>query len=151
MCYIWINFVDRGLLLTRKQLKQGFLKERLKSSLQKFVGSHHDLVERFNIQVTNDNGYNSHCRDNQSVPVQVVTIIDCDFCEQDSCYSSLSFQYGVVGAMFVFRFFCWPRYFLSSDLTISVCPFVIFEVYLHINELGKKKTLITYNSSQSNY
>jgi hypothetical protein len=38
--------LDRGLLLTRKLLNQGFLLVKLKSSLRKFYGRHHDLVDR---------------------------------------------------------------------------------------------------------
>jgi hypothetical protein len=45
------------LLLTRKLLNQGFLLVKVKSSLRKFYGRHHDLVERYGISVTNDHGY----------------------------------------------------------------------------------------------
>jgi hypothetical protein len=45
------------LLLTGKLLNQGFLLVMLKSSLQKFYGGHHDLVDCYGICVTNDNGY----------------------------------------------------------------------------------------------
>jgi hypothetical protein len=45
------NFLDRGLLLTGKLLNQGFLLAKLKSSLRKFYGGHHDLVDRFGISV----------------------------------------------------------------------------------------------------
>ena len=38
-------FLDRGLLLTRKLLNQGFLLAKLKSSLRKLCGRHHDLVD----------------------------------------------------------------------------------------------------------
>jgi hypothetical protein len=34
------------LLPTRKLLNQGFLLDKLKSSLRKFYGPHHDLVNR---------------------------------------------------------------------------------------------------------
>ena len=52
------DFLDRGLLLTRKLLNQGFLLVKLKSSLRKFYGRHHDLVYRYGISVTtNDHGY----------------------------------------------------------------------------------------------
>ena len=43
------DFLDRGLLLTRKLLNQGFLLVKLKSSLRKFYGHHHDLVDRYSI------------------------------------------------------------------------------------------------------
>ena len=51
-------FMNRGLLLTRKLLSQGFLLIMLKSSLRKINGRHHDLVDQlWNICVTNDRGY----------------------------------------------------------------------------------------------
>ena len=49
------DFLNRGLLLTRKllnQVNQGFLFVKLKSSLQKFYGRHHDLVDRYGISVS---------------------------------------------------------------------------------------------------
>ena len=48
---IRISF-DRGLLLTRKLLTQGFLMVKLKSLLRKFYGRHHDLVDRYGIYVS---------------------------------------------------------------------------------------------------
>jgi hypothetical protein len=56
-CGSYQDFPDRGLLLTRKLLNQGFPLEKLKSSLRKFYGRHHDLVDRYGISVTNDHGY----------------------------------------------------------------------------------------------
>jgi hypothetical protein len=44
------------LLLTRKLLNQRFLLMKLKSSLRKFYGRHHDFVGRCWISVTNDHG-----------------------------------------------------------------------------------------------
>jgi hypothetical protein len=46
------DFLDRRLLLTRKLLNQGFLLVKLKSSLRKFYGRHHDLVDRDRISVS---------------------------------------------------------------------------------------------------
>jgi hypothetical protein len=43
--------------ITRKLLNQGFLLVKLKSSLRKFYGRHHDLVDRYGISVTNGHGY----------------------------------------------------------------------------------------------
>ena len=40
------DFLDRGLLLTRKLLNQWFLLVKFKSSLRKFYGRHHGLVDR---------------------------------------------------------------------------------------------------------
>ena len=44
------DFLDRGLLLTRKLLNQEFL--LVKSSLRKFYGHHHDLIGRYGISVS---------------------------------------------------------------------------------------------------
>ena len=46
-CGSYQDFLDGGLLLTRKLLNQGFLLVKLKSSLRKFYGPHHDLVDRY--------------------------------------------------------------------------------------------------------
>jgi hypothetical protein len=46
------DFLDRGLLLTKKLLAQGFLLVKLKSSLR-----NHDFVDRYGISVSNDHGY----------------------------------------------------------------------------------------------
>jgi hypothetical protein len=45
-CGSYQDFLDRGLLLTRKLLNQGFLLVKLKSSLRTFHGHHHFLVTR---------------------------------------------------------------------------------------------------------
>jgi hypothetical protein len=46
------DFLDRGLLLTRKLLNQGFLLVMLKSILRKFYDQHHVLVDRYGISVS---------------------------------------------------------------------------------------------------
>ena len=51
-CGFYQEFLDRGLLLTRKLLNQGFLLVKLKPSLQIFYGRHHDLVDRYGISVS---------------------------------------------------------------------------------------------------
>ena len=56
-CGSYQDFLDRGVLLTRKLLKQGFLLVKLKSWLRTFYGRRHDLVNRYGISVTNDHGY----------------------------------------------------------------------------------------------
>ena len=48
-CGSYQDFLDRELLLTRKLMNQGFLLVKLKSSLRKFYGRHHDLVNRYGI------------------------------------------------------------------------------------------------------
>jgi len=51
-CGSFHDFLDRILLLTRKLLNQGFLLVKLKPSLRKFYGHHHDLVDRYGIPVS---------------------------------------------------------------------------------------------------
>ena len=51
-CSSYQDFLDRGLLLTRKLLNQGFHLVKLKSSLRKFYGRHHDLVDRYGMSVS---------------------------------------------------------------------------------------------------
>jgi hypothetical protein len=51
-CDLYQKFLDRGLLLTRKLLNEGFLLTKLKSSLRKFYGRHHDLDARYEISVS---------------------------------------------------------------------------------------------------
>ena len=46
------DFIDRGLLLTRKLLNQEFILVKLKSSIQTFYGRHYDFVERYGISVS---------------------------------------------------------------------------------------------------
>jgi hypothetical protein len=46
-CGSYQEFLDRGMLLTMKLLNQGFLLVKLKSSLRKTYGHHHDLVDRY--------------------------------------------------------------------------------------------------------
>jgi hypothetical protein len=51
-CGSYQDFLDRGLLLSRKLLSQGFLLVKLKSSLRKCFGRHHDLIDRYGISVS---------------------------------------------------------------------------------------------------
>jgi hypothetical protein len=51
-CGSYQDFLDRGLLPTRKLLNQGFLLVKWKSSLRTFYGRHHDLVDRYGISVS---------------------------------------------------------------------------------------------------
>jgi hypothetical protein len=52
VCGSYQDFLDRGLLLTRKLLHQGFLLVKLKSSLRETYGRHHDLVDCYGISVS---------------------------------------------------------------------------------------------------
>ena len=56
-CGSYQDVLDRGLLLTKKLLNQGFLLVKLKSSLENVYGRHHDSVDRYGISVSNDHGY----------------------------------------------------------------------------------------------
>ena len=59
------DFLDRGLLLTRKLLNQWFLLVKLKSSsftVIKFYGRHHDMVDRYGISVSQMSTICSTCR-----------------------------------------------------------------------------------------
>jgi hypothetical protein len=51
-CSSYQDFLDRGLLLTRKLLIQGFLLVKLNSSLRKLYCRHHDMVDRYGISVS---------------------------------------------------------------------------------------------------
>ena len=51
-CGSYHDFLDRGLLLTRKLLNQGFLLAKLKSSFRKFYSRHHDLVDHYGMYVS---------------------------------------------------------------------------------------------------
>ena len=51
-CGSYQDFLDRGLLLTRKLLNQGFHLVKVESSLRILYGRHHDLVDRYGISVS---------------------------------------------------------------------------------------------------
>jgi hypothetical protein len=51
-CGSYQDFLDRGFLIARKLLNQGFLLVNLKSSLRTFYGRHHALVDRYGISVS---------------------------------------------------------------------------------------------------
>ena len=46
-CYNYEDFVDRGKLLTSKLLSQGYRRAKLVSTLKKFYGRCHDLVDPY--------------------------------------------------------------------------------------------------------
>jgi hypothetical protein len=51
-CGSYQDFLNRGFLLTRKLLNQGFLLVKFKSSLRQFYGRHHDFVDCYGISVS---------------------------------------------------------------------------------------------------
>jgi hypothetical protein len=56
------DFLDIGLVLTRKLLNQGILLVKLQSVLRKLYGHHHDLVDRYGIYVSQITTDMFHCR-----------------------------------------------------------------------------------------
>ena len=56
-CISYHDFLDRGLLLTRKLLNQKFQMVKLQSSVCKFYRRHHELIDRYGISLTGDGGY----------------------------------------------------------------------------------------------
>ena len=46
------DFLDRAQLLTQKLPKQGYAVPTLKSNLQTFYGRHHELVDRYEISIS---------------------------------------------------------------------------------------------------
>ena len=51
-CGSYQDFLGRGFLLTRRLLNQGFLFVKLKSSLRKLYGHHHDCFDSYGISVS---------------------------------------------------------------------------------------------------
>ena len=49
VCCKYQDFVDTGKLLTNKLFSQGYCKAKLMSIVKKFYGSHHDLVDPYNV------------------------------------------------------------------------------------------------------
>jgi hypothetical protein len=52
VCVQYIDFLDRAQQLTQMLLKQGYFAPRLKSSLQKFDGRHHNLVDHYEMSIS---------------------------------------------------------------------------------------------------
>ena len=46
------DFTNRSILLTKKLLLQGYEEERLKLTLRKFYGRHHELVDHYNVTIS---------------------------------------------------------------------------------------------------
>jgi hypothetical protein len=51
-CAKYSSFLDRSPLLTQKLLKQGYVAPMWKSSLQTLYGHHHNLVDRYEISIS---------------------------------------------------------------------------------------------------
>ena len=143
------DFLDRGLVLTRKLLNQWFLLVKLKSSLRKFYERHHDLVNRYVSQTTRDVLHKSlvvstccffphsflipgfvtrrcHLWSRNWLPFRSTWVHGFQW---DSCCSICSFMCSVL--LFVFLlFFIFPLCCLSFlDLLILIIPFGIFRLF----------------------
>ena len=51
-CRKYTDFIHRALLLTEKLTEQGYVATRLRSSLQKFYGRHHELVDKYGVTIS---------------------------------------------------------------------------------------------------
>jgi hypothetical protein len=109
-----IRIAHRGLLLTRKQLNQGFLWVKLKSSLRKFYGRHHDMVDRYGISVTNDHGY---------VPLVVNTFRSFPHSWLITRFvTRLTRSLGLCVCFVIRCLSFWPLYCLFFDIWILITP-----------------------------
>jgi hypothetical protein len=138
--------------ITRKLLNQGFLLVKLKSSLRKFYGRHHDLVDRYGISVTNGHGYvplvvnTSHSFPRSQLITRFVTrwtrrvpLVKQELLTLPEHPSSSSVFSGVpvLYACFADRClsFCTfsfghRRCLLFFDIRILIAPLVIFKLFL---------------------
>jgi hypothetical protein len=92
-CASYQDFLDRGLLLTRKLLNQGFLLVKLKSSLRKFYGRHHDLVDRYEISVSQMTTIYSNCHKHFPVLSSLMTYHRiCNWIKDYGCRYCLLFR-----------------------------------------------------------
>ena len=149
VCGSYQDFIDRGLLLT-KATEPRILMVKLKSSLRKFCGRHHDLVNRYGTSVSQITTICSTCREHFPVISSFITYHRV--CNQSnttgatngagtahhsgahdftpvfqwcSCYSIFSFMCNVCRSLFVLlTFFVWPLCCLSFDLRILITPLV---------------------------
>ena len=51
-CLNYQDFMEHGKVLTTKLLSQGYQKTKLVTTLKKFSGRHHDLVNPYNVAVS---------------------------------------------------------------------------------------------------
>ena len=51
-CKSYEDFLARALLMTSKLLNQGYLRTRLIATYKKFYGRHHDLIDKYNMSIS---------------------------------------------------------------------------------------------------
>jgi hypothetical protein len=150
-CGSYRDFLDRGLLLTRKLLNQWFHFVKLKSSLRKFYGRHYGLVDRCRISVSQMNM--DMLRLSKTIPDPILIHVTrltrrVPLVEQElltlpehlssspvfnvgSCYSIFRFMCMFCRSLFVFL----PFYLLAIVLSVlflftaSDYPFDIFKLF----------------------
>ena len=122
-CGSYQDFLDRGLLLRRKLLNQGFLLVKLKSSLRKFSGRHHDLVDRYGIsvsQITTSRSF-PHSRPITGFVTRLtrrVPLVEQELLTLPEHLSSPpGFQWGSCYSIFSFIYICF------IDRCLSFCTF----------------------------
>ena len=134
-CGSYRDFLDRGLLLTRTPLNQGFLLVKLKSSLRMFYGRHHDLLDRYGISVSEITTICSTCRNYFPVLSSFMTCHwACNCMEQElfilpehlSSPPVFSFMCMFCRSLFfLLYFFFWPLCCLFFfDIRIMIIPLV---------------------------
>ena len=163
------DFLDRVLLLTEKLLKEEFLLVKLKSSLRKIYGHHHDLVDRYGIYVSQMITDMFHLSSTFPDPFLIhditwfvtrltgrVSLVEQDLLTVPKHLSSPSVFSGVRVTrslvlyiyMYVCRSFFFLLYFFLSAIVFSVLrytdsdyPFGIFKLFFYLFFITLAKTV----------
>ena len=122
-CGSYYDFLDRGWLLTRKLLNEGFLEVKLKSSLRKLYGHHHDLFNNpYGITVSE-----MATRFATRVTCQVPHLVNgVAYPFRGALKFTSGYQWDLCCSIFSF---------LSSVLQTIVCPFVLFPLVIVLSVL----------------
>jgi hypothetical protein len=121
VCGSYQDFLDRGLLLTKKLLNQGFLLVKLMSSLRKFYGRHHDLYQTKDrvTRTSPKTELNTGAPEVWAVPAPLVTPVTRSLvwyvCFADRCLSFCPFSVGSMCCMFVFDIWILITLSVSSN------------------------------------
>ena len=119
-CGSYQDFLDRGQLLTRKLLNQRLLLVKLTTSLRKFYGRHHDLVDRYGIFVSQMTTVITYHRVWKQINTTGATSGAGTAYHSGAHEFTPSFQWGSFYSIFSFMcmlcrslfvllyFFCWP-------------------------------------------
>ena len=135
-CRSYQDFLDRGLLLTRKLLNQGFLLVKLKSLPRKLYSRNHDLVDRYGISVS----YLCSTFPDPFLIHDLSQVLELD--QHDGCLN-LSPVLSGIRVTLIFSFmcmFCRSFFVLFLVIVLSVllrytdsdCSFGIFKLFLSL-------------------